>query len=133
MPQYEQKRNLDWRMKLRAAGVPILPPAEIGYKLIGTLIRFGWNTIRRRIGWNGLCRTAIRKMQNQCRSTDSKRELSCAGIPVPEQTVVRSAEELRDACRVFGYPLVLKINSPDILHKTEAGGVRAEYPHAGGS
>ena len=40
---------------------------------------------------------------------DSKRELSCAGIPVPEQTVVRSTEELRDACRAFGYPLVLKL------------------------
>ena len=123
MPQYEQKRNLDWRMKLRAAGVPILPPAEIGYKLIGTLIRFmEYDPSAHRLEWA----VPDRYPENAkpMSEYDSKRELSCAGIPVPEQTVVRSAEELRDACRVFSYLLVLKINSPDILHKTEAGGVR---------
>jgi acyl-CoA synthetase (NDP forming) len=51
-------------------------------------------------------------------------ELMNAGIPVPKQRVVQDKAELPAVCAEFGFPLVLKIHSPDILHKTEAGGVR---------
>jgi acetyl coenzyme A synthetase (ADP forming)-like protein len=45
------------------------------------------------------------------------------GISVPQEGVVTSAAEASKLASSMGFPLVMKIVSPDILHKTEAGGV----------
>lgn len=44
-------------------------------------------------------------------------------IPVVKEILVRSEDEAVRAARQIGYPIVLKIVSPDIIHKTEARGV----------
>jgi acetyl coenzyme A synthetase (ADP forming)-like protein len=45
------------------------------------------------------------------------------GIPVPKEGVAKSAAEASKIASGMGFPVVMKIVSPDILHKTEAGGV----------
>ena len=45
------------------------------------------------------------------------------GIPVPKEGLAHSAQQAARLADGMGYPVVLKIVSPDILHKTEAGGV----------
>jgi acetyl coenzyme A synthetase (ADP forming)-like protein len=45
------------------------------------------------------------------------------GIPVPKEGVAKSAAEAVKLASGMGFPVVMKIVSPDILHKTEAGGV----------
>lgn len=55
---------------------------------------------------------------------ESKQLLSLYGIPVSKEVRVNSEEEAIKAAREIGYPVVMKIDSPDILHKTDAGGVR---------
>ena len=45
------------------------------------------------------------------------------GIPVPREGLATSAAEAAAIGTEIGYPIVMKIVSPDILHKTEAGGV----------
>src|SRR6201988_2879310 len=45
------------------------------------------------------------------------------GIPVPKEGVAKSAGEAAKIATEMGFPVVMKIVSPDILHKTEAGGV----------
>ena len=45
------------------------------------------------------------------------------GIPVPHEGLARSSDAAVDLAQNMGFPVVLKIVSPDILHKTEAGGV----------
>ena len=45
------------------------------------------------------------------------------GIPVPHEGLATSAAEAAAIGTEIGYPIVMKIVSPDILHKTEAGGV----------
>src|ERR1700710_915067 len=45
------------------------------------------------------------------------------GIPVPKEGVAKSASEAAKIATDMGFPVVMKIVSPDILHKTEAGGV----------
>jgi acetyl coenzyme A synthetase (ADP forming)-like protein len=45
------------------------------------------------------------------------------GIPVPKEGVAKSAAEAAKMADGMGFPVVMKIVSPDILHKTEAGGV----------
>jgi len=46
-------------------------------------------------------------------------------LPIPRQTVVTTEEEAVSIAVSLGYPIVAKISSPDILHKTDIGGVRA--------
>ncbi|WP_038204716.1 acetate--CoA ligase family protein [Xenophilus azovorans] len=53
----------------------------------------------------------------------AKKALATAGISVPREEVVASADEAVRSARATGYPVVLKIASEDIAHKTEIGGV----------
>jgi acetate---CoA ligase (ADP-forming) len=56
--------------------------------------------------------------------TDSKRILACYGIAIPQEILARDPEHAALAAGRIGGPAAIKIVSPDILHKTEAGGVR---------
>jgi acetate---CoA ligase (ADP-forming) len=56
--------------------------------------------------------------------TDSKRILACYGITIPQEILARDPTEAALALGQIGGPVAIKIVSPDILHKTEAGGVR---------
>jgi acetyl-CoA synthetase (ADP-forming) len=44
-------------------------------------------------------------------------------IPVPKYSIASSGEEATDVATKLGFPLVMKIISPDIMHKTEVGGI----------
>ena len=46
------------------------------------------------------------------------------GIPVTREQVATSAREAARMAEEIGFPVVLKIDSPDILHKSEAGAIR---------
>ena len=54
---------------------------------------------------------------------ESKEVLSAYGIPVVETLVVREVAELPQAAASIGYPVALKILSPQIAHKSDVGGV----------
>ncbi|GAA5261328.1 acetate--CoA ligase family protein [Methanocalculus sp. MC3] len=49
--------------------------------------------------------------------------LSKYGIPVPRDGLARDEDEASSIAQRIGYPVVLKIESPDILHKSDVGGV----------
>lgn len=53
----------------------------------------------------------------------AKRALADAGIPVLAERLVTTADAAARAASEIGYPVVLKIASPDLPHKTEVGGV----------
>jgi len=55
---------------------------------------------------------------------ESKDILEQAGIPVVETRMATSPEEAAALAGEMGYPVVMKISSMDILHKSDAGGVR---------
>lgn len=62
---------------------------------------------------------------------DSKDLLASYGIPVTRPESARSAEEAVERAGRMGYPVVLKVLSPDITHKTDAGGVALDLEDAG--
>ncbi|MBU7042604.1 MAG: acetate--CoA ligase family protein [Theionarchaea archaeon] len=69
----------------------------------------------------------IRKALDENRSLmehESKRLLIEYGLPVPPFCVCSSAEETCTATEQLGYPVVIKVVSPDILHKSDIGGVK---------
>jgi acetyltransferase len=57
---------------------------------------------------------------------ESKSLLTAYGIPVIHTEVATSVEEAKRLATHMGYPIVVKIHSPDIVHKTEAGGVQLD-------
>ncbi len=55
---------------------------------------------------------------------EGKEVLAAYGVPVVLDVLVQSAHEAVAAAERLGFPVVLKVESPDILHKTEAGVIR---------
>ena len=54
---------------------------------------------------------------------EAKRFLSAAGLPVVDEELVQTADEAARAAAAFDGPVAIKLCAPDVLHKTELGGV----------
>lgn len=57
---------------------------------------------------------------------ESKELIGKEGIPVVQAKLARNKEEVVGISNELGYPVALKIISPDIIHKSDAGGVRLD-------
>jgi len=68
--------------------------------------------------------TARKEKRIYLNEIESKQILKEAGIPTTEIRLAKSKEEAIALSRQIGFPVVLKIVSPDILHKSDAGGVK---------
>ena len=55
---------------------------------------------------------------------EAKQLLGEAGVPVAQTVLATNEEEARIQAKRVGYPVVLKIVSPDITHKSDVGGVK---------
>jgi acetate---CoA ligase (ADP-forming) len=55
---------------------------------------------------------------------EGKEILASYGIPIPKEKMGRNFDEIKDAASDIGYPVALKVISPEITHKTETGGLR---------
>ena len=66
------------------------------------------------------------KKENRDRFTDSEVHdvLNAYGFSLPKSSFARTSEEAVDAAKEIGYPVVMKIVSPQIVHKSDIGGVR---------
>lgn len=62
---------------------------------------------------------------------DSKALLRDAGIGLPDEVLVSERDALDAAIAKVGFPLVMKIQSPDIAHKSEVGGVKVNITTKG--
>jgi len=58
--------------------------------------------------------------------TDSKEILAAYGLPVIRTEIAETEAQASRIGREMGYPLVMKVHSADITHKTEAGGIRLD-------
>jgi acyl-CoA synthetase (NDP forming) len=68
--------------------------------------------------------------QNLLTEVESKELLKKAGIPVVEAKLARSKKEAVSLSREMGFPVVLKISSPDVVHKSDSGGVKLGLTNA---
>ncbi|MGB6607132.1 MAG: acetate--CoA ligase family protein [Atribacterota bacterium] len=69
----------------------------------------------------------IEKAKKEKRSlleTEAKELLKQYGIPVPDFRLIKSEDEIAGLDKEINFPIVIKIVSPDIIHKTDAGGVK---------
>ena len=90
----------------------------------------GSNPIGAAIGMEGLLATtdiikiAKKAGRNALNEVESKQLLKQAGISTTEIKLATGKDEAIAAARKLGFPAVLKIVSPDILHKSDIGGVK---------
>jgi acyl-CoA synthetase (NDP forming) len=70
------------------------------------------------------------KSQNLLTEVESKELLKKSGIPVVEAKLARSKKEAVSISKKMGFPVVLKISSPDVVHKSDSGGVKLGLANA---
>jgi acyl-CoA synthetase (NDP forming) len=61
---------------------------------------------------------------------EAKTLFAKVGVPVVEERRAATAEAAADQAAALGFPVVLKLDSPDIAHKTEVGGVKLNLADA---
>jgi acetyltransferase len=77
-------------------------------------------------------RESVRKLishaadQEFMSESNSKEILAAYGLPVIRTETAETDKEATEIGEEMGYPLVMKLHSPDITHKTEAGGIRLD-------
>ena len=67
--------------------------------------------------------TALAAGRKSLDEAGGKSILAAYGIAVPKSVTVSNPDEIRDAIGGLSFPLAVKVMSPDILHKSDAGGV----------
>jgi len=71
----------------------------------------------------------IEKAKKEKRSlleTEAKELLKEYGIPVPDFMLIKNEEEIAGLAKEINFPIAMKIVSPDIIHKSDAGGVKLD-------
>jgi acetyltransferase len=88
----------------------------------------------------GAAETAAREIIRSARAhgrlslteIEAKQAFAAYGLPVTKTALARSEDEAVALAAGMGYPVVLKVVSPDILHKSDAGGVKVNVRDAAG-
>lgn len=71
-----------------------------------------------------------KRNQSEIVEFQAQEVLKAYGLPTPKTILARSSDEAVAAAEEIGYPVVLKIASPDISHKSDVGGVRVNLRDA---
>ncbi len=74
--------------------------------------------------------TAAKEKRTLLTEIESKEMLKAARIPVVETKLAKSKAEAVEIASKLGYPVVMKIVSPDVVHKSDAGGVKLSIQNA---
>jgi acetyltransferase len=126
------------RVRLRNAGLSVFRSPEIAVETFAHLAAFYRNQLALLEAPGPLAASqapdieaaraligaALGAGRNVLSATESKALLAAFRIPVAHSVVVASADDAARAATAVGYPVAMKIESPDITHKSDVGGVR---------
>ena len=125
--------NPELMARLRANGIPVLMGTDTSLKAIHHLIAFSAGRSRSTeppalIGRPSdevlhRLREQIERANAPLDEHESKCLLSSYGIPVTEEKIAEEANAAVKAARSLGFPVALKTAAPDVLHKSEIGGI----------
>ncbi|HEX6041321.1 acetate--CoA ligase alpha subunit [Longimicrobium sp.] len=119
--------------ELNAAGIPGYRFPESGVRALAAMYRHRrW--LERPVGQvrafdadrdtvSGIIAAAKAEGREKLSETEVMRVLEAYGIPVAPYAVARTADEAARAAAEIGYPVVAKVLSPRIIHKSDVGGV----------
>ncbi|WP_317855206.1 acetate--CoA ligase family protein [Chakrabartyella piscis] len=111
---------------LKDGNIPLLQGAHESLKAIKLLV--DWSNIQKaakadgeEIPTSGVSPVVFADGVTSMSEGESKAVFTKYGLSVAQDELVQTKEEAIQAAEKMGYPVVLKVDSPDILHKTEAG------------
>ncbi len=117
----------------RAGGLPTYPTPDRAVHALDLLRKY---TVRGQIPFTPMAvpnksgrpisKAIIDKAKAEDRAlteSEGKEIFKAYELPIPGEATVTSEQEAADACNKISYPVVMKIVSPDIQHKTDVGGV----------
>ncbi len=117
---------------IRKSGLPVFDFAESASRALAAMIKYGRVREREKpdyrrydVDKNG-AENIISRYRGQSRflpQTDVFKLLQCYGIPFAKTVRIETKDELLKAAEMIGYPVALKVDADDIVHKTDAGGV----------
>lgn len=128
---------------LRRAGVPVYDSPDIATRALRALYQYGC-FLARDVGseegikeWGELSPLAVEILraaqvrgQHLLTEPEGARLLGAYGVPVIQNRLATSVREAIQAAEYIGYPVVLKIVSPDVIHKSNVGGVAVNLDSA---
>jgi acyl-CoA synthetase (NDP forming) len=108
--------------QLNRLGFPTVETIDAACSTLAALVRLGTRgePVATAAAWSS---TAALPQEAFANEASAKAALAQAGVPVLKEITATSRDAALAAAREIGFPLVLKIVSPDIAHKTEVGGV----------
>ena len=122
------------RRILAAGGVPYYTYAEGAIRALRAMLTFGeWAGSKPgraarfradRAEVRGVIAAARAEGRESLLEDEGQRVLRAYGLPLPESRLAASRGAAVRAAKGIGYPVVMKIASPQIVHKSDAGGVR---------
>jgi acetyltransferase len=122
------------REVLRGHGVPQYPYPEPAVRTFEAMARYReWQgyapTLPREFAVDkGRVALVVLEAKREGRTTAGEREarevVAAYGLRLPQNVLARTVDEAVEAAKKMGFPVALKIVSPEILHKTDVGGVR---------
>ena len=119
---------------LRQGMIPCYDSPENAVKTISMMCRYAtwksrpkrvvklFNVNRRKV--ERIVDRHIRMQQYEVGEMEAKEILEGYGFVTPQGSVATTPEQAANIANQIGYPVVLKVWSPDILHKTDVGGVK---------
>jgi acyl-CoA synthetase (NDP forming) len=122
----EQEKKGKWA--LNRSGFPVFSAPERAIRGISSCYWFSEYLRKREVGDpkddNPYGKT-LRKNEIKAPVLEPKvvELISRYGVPYPDFNVVKSLVEAADSAEKIGFPVVMKVVSPDVIHKTEVGGV----------
>lgn len=120
-------------LDLRSKGIPVFSDLVIAVSALGALDFYtNWKKTadkeekyiidRQKI--NIVLKKAIDEKRKILGSEEAIKVLEVLKIPAPKSKLAKNADQAVDFAKTIGYPVVLKIDSKDIIHKTDVGGVK---------
>ncbi len=109
--------------EFRAARVPAYPFPERAASALEALAKYAEQRQRPAEDHSAAESLTFPRREGSLEGLTSEEIIGCYGIPAIPARLARSAEEAAAIAEELGFPVVLKIASADILHKSDAGGV----------
>jgi len=116
----------EWLSIKEAADYPVFADVDTAMKALAMLYRHNINRQKlKSLPLNNYGQTMIMNSGRRVVHPESAFSmLKSFALPVADYTIVNSEEEALNAAALIGYPVVLKTAAPEMLHKTDAGGVK---------
>jgi len=127
---------------LKEAGIPVIESSDRAAQCMSSLMHFAVNQRRiremnipeekatERIGVKKLFKKVAGESRHNLLETESRDLLSEYGVSLPDAALAKTPAEAVEAADRLGYPLAMKIVSPDIIHKSDAGGIKLKLSNA---